>query len=246
MKTLTERTLIYAHRGASAYAPENTLVAFDLAAQMGADGVELDVHFTKDGKVVVIHDPTLDRTSNGQGAILDYTYDELLAFDFGYKFYGERRGVKLPLLSEVYELLSPTGMTVNVEIKASDPNICVACHEIAKQYGMESKVIYSCFDHLQLLKMKEVAPDAFVAPLYAINLLSPWDYCVNMSAKAAHPRQNQIRLFPEYVEECHKRGVRVHPWTVNSEDDMRFLIEAGCDALITNYPDVAKRIVEEI
>ncbi len=246
MKTLTKRTYIYAHRGASGYAPENTLDAFSLAAELGADGVELDVHFTKDGQVVVIHDEKIDRTSNGQGAILDYTYEELLSFDFGCKFYGERRGVKLPLLSDVYELLAPLGLTVNVEIKANDPAICAACHEIALKYDMQDKVIYSSFNHFQLAKMKEVAPDAFVAPLYGFNMLNPWDYCANMNASASHPKKDQIQLLPSYVEECHKRGIRVHPWTVNKEEEMHLLVQAGCDALITNFPDIGKNVVNEI
>ena len=244
MKTLTPRTFIYAHRGASAYAPENTLDAFALAVEMNADGIELDVHFTKDNKVVVIHDEKIDRTSNGQGSVHDYTYDELLAFDFGCKFYGERRGTKLPLLSDVYELLAPTGMTVNVEIKDPNPEICVACHEIALKYEMQDKVIYSSFDHFQLAKMKEIAPDTFVAPLYGFNMLKPWDYCVNMNASASHPRKDQVQLLPSYIEECHQRGVRVHPWTVNKEEEMRILVEMGCDAIITNFPDIAKNIVE--
>ena len=207
MKTLTPKTYVYAHRGASAYAPENTLDAFALAAEMNADGVELDVHFTKDGKVVVIHDEKIDRTSNGQGAVLDYTYDELLAFDFGCKFYGERKGVKLPLLSDVYELLAPTGMVVNVEIKAVDPEICAACHEIAVAYGMEKKVIYSSFNHFHLAKMKEIDPDAFIAPLYGFNMLKPWDYCAMINADASHPRQNQISLLPEYRQKGILQGV---------------------------------------
>ena len=241
MKTLTPKTYIYAHRGASGYAPENTLDAFALAAQMNADGVELDVHFTKDRRVVVIHDEKIDRTSNGQGAVTDYTYEQLLAFDFGCKFYGERRGTKLPLLEEVYELLSPYGMTVNVEIKSTDPEICAACLEIAKKFGMEDKVIYSSFDHFQIARIKELSADAFIAPLYGFNMLNPWDYCKGIGADASHPRQNQIRLLPEYVEKCHAMGIRVHPWTVNDEADMKYLAEAGCDALITNYPDVAKK-----
>ena len=134
-------------------------------------------------------------------------------------------------------------MTVNVEIKAADPEICAACHEIALAYGMEKKVIYSSFNHFQLAEMKKVDPDAFIAPLYGFNMLKPWDYCVNISAAASHPRQNQISLIPEYVEECHKRGIRVHPWTVNEEADMKFLADAGCDAIITNYPDVAKALL---
>ncbi len=239
-KTLTPKTYIYAHRGASGYAPENTLEAFALAADMGADGVELDVHFSKDRQVVVTHDPKIDRVSNGQGAIKDYTLDELRVFDFGFAFYkGERRGIKIPTLDEVYELLAPTGMTVNVEIKSADPEICSACHEIAKKYNMEKKVIYSSFDHFQIAKMKEVAPDSFIAPLYSFNMLKPWDYAKAISAEATHPAYNQIERIPNYVEKCHELGIRVHTWTANDETIMSFLVDEGCDAIITNYPDVA-------
>ena len=239
MPTLTPKTYIYAHRGASGYAPENTLEAFRLAVEQGADGVELDVHFSKDGRIMVIHDALIDRTSNGQGDVTSYTYEELLSFDFGYHFYGECRGIKIPTLDQVYELLAPTGMTVNVEIKSKSPDICLACHELAVKYGMEDKVIYSCFDHMQLLRMREVAPDAFVAPLYSINLIRPWDYCLNMQANASHPMKNQLRLFPEYVERCHALGIRVHPWTANKEEEIQFLLDADCDGIITNFPDLA-------
>ena len=109
MRPLIEKTLIIAHRGACGYAPENTIEAFGLALEMGADGVELDIHLTADGQVVVCHDEKIDRTSNGQGDITSYTLEELRAMDFGYHFYDkERRGIKLSTLSEVYELLSPT------------------------------------------------------------------------------------------------------------------------------------------
>ena len=90
MSTINEKTLVWAHRGASAYRPENTLEAFALAVEMGADGVELDVHITKDGHVVVNHDERIDRTSNGQGYIADYTLEELRCFDFGYKLHAQR------------------------------------------------------------------------------------------------------------------------------------------------------------
>lgn len=134
MKTLTEKTLILAHRGASGYAPENTMEAFELAAKMGADGIELDVHLTADGEVVVCHDEKIDRTSNGQGLITDYTLAELKAFDFGYHFYeGEGKGFKIPTLDEVYGLMSSCGMLVNVEIKSADPEIIRACDAVAER-----------------------------------------------------------------------------------------------------------------
>ncbi len=239
MNRLTEKTLVWAHRGASGYRPENTLEAFALAAELGADGVELDVHFTKDGQVVVIHDEKIDRTSNGQGEVKDYTLDELNLFDFGFKFYGERRGVKIPTLDEVYALLAPTGLTVNVEIKATDADLPAACDRIAKKYNMENKVIYSSFDHLQLVRMKQANSDAVTAPLYGFNLVNPWNYAKDMGAGAVHPRLSLLDKLDNYVDRCHNAGLRVHPWTANTKEDIAYLVSLGCDAVITNYPDVA-------
>ena len=240
MKPLIEKALILAHRGASGYAPENTMEAFKMAAKMGADGIELDVHLTADGQVVVCHDEKLDRTSNGQGIIPSYTLEELKAFDFGFHFYnGERKGIKIPTLDEVYELVAPLGMIVNVEIKSADPAIIPACYAIAKKYGMEEKVIYSSFNHFQIAKMKEYDKNAFIAPLYGFNMLNPWNYCVDIGAQATHPKYNQISLVENYVKECHDRNVRVHVWTANTAEDIRFLLDAGVDAIITNYPDIA-------
>lgn len=245
MARITPKTYIYAHRGASGYAPENTLEAFRLAAEMGAEGVELDVHFSKDGHVMVIHDEKIDRISNGQGRVCDYTREELLAFDFGFQFYKERRGIRIPTLDEVYELLASTGLVVNVEIKSASPDMPAACDAIARKCGMQDRVIYSSFNHLQLVRMKEVDPNAFTAPLYHFNMIRPWDYCLNMQANASHPSQNQLRVFPEYTERCHAMGLRVHPWTINEEEDMRFAFDADCDAIITNYPDIALRLRDE-
>lgn len=245
MRPLIEKTLIIAHRGASAYAPENTMEAFELAAQMGADGIELDIHLTSDGQVVVCHDEKVDRTSNGQGLITSYTLEELRAMDFGYHFYDkERKGIKVPTLDEVYALVAPLGMIVNVEIKSADPAIIPLCHELAKKHGMEKKVIYSSFDHFQIARMKEYDSTAFIAPLYGFNMLNPWNYCVDIGARATHPKHTQIRKLENYVKECHNRGIRVHVWTANTEEEIRFLLDAGVDAIITNYPDVAKKLRE--
>lgn len=243
-KTLVPKTLVWAHRGAFGYAPENTMPAFRMAIDMKADGIELDVHFSKDGKIVVIHDETIDRTSNGQGKVTDYTYEELLAFDFGIKTDAKYKGTKIPTLAEVYELFAPTNLTINIEIKTADPAMPAALDALAKEYGIEDRVLYSSFNHEQIARIQRVNPDAFIAPLYSFNMVKAWDYCKSIPAQASHPNKNQISLYPEYVEECHKLGIRVHPWTVNSEDDMRFLVEQGCDALITNYPDIARKVVD--
>ena len=243
MKPLIEKTLILGHRGACGYAPENTMEAFRLAVEMGADGIELDIHLTSDGQVVVCHDEKIDRTSNGQGEITSYTLDELRALDFGYHFYNkERRGIKIPTLEEVFELVAPTNMIVNVEIKSSDPAIIPVCHELVKRYGMQDRIIYSSFDHFQIERMKKHDPTTFIAPLYSFNMLNPWNYCLDIGAGASHPKHTQLRLNENYVKECHERGIRVHTWTANTEEDIRFLLDAGVDAIITNYPDIALKL----
>ena len=113
-------TEIFAHRGASGYAPENTLEAFRLAMEQGADGIELDVHLTKDGEVVVIHDETLDRTSNGQGKVRDYTLEELKKFSF-HNHIEKYKGVQIPTLKEVLDLVKNSSMKVNIELKTVFP-----------------------------------------------------------------------------------------------------------------------------
>ena len=176
--------------------------------------------------------------------VYDYTYEELLAFDFGIKTDAKYKGTKIPTLAEVYELFAPTNLTINIEIKTADPAMPAALDALAKEYGIEDRVLYSSFNHEQIARIQRVNPDAFIAPLYSFNMIKAWDYCKNIPAQASHPNKNQISLYPEYVEECHKLGIRVHPWTVNNEDDMRFLVEQGCDALITNYPDIARKVVD--
>ena len=246
MKPLTPKTYVWAHRGASGHAPENTLEAFELAAKMGADGVELDVHFTKDGEIVVCHDEKIDRVSNGQGSIPTYTYAELLNLDFGYKFYGEVRGIKIPTLAQVYELLKDTDLAINIEIKSADPSMPAKCIELAKSFGMLDRTIISYFNHFQLVRSREADPSVMIAPLYSFNMVRAWDYCGFLQANAVHPHFNQTIMDNSYVENCHNKNIRVHVWTTNSEADITNMIEAGVDAVITNYPDLAFEIRKNI
>ena len=240
MKPLIEKTLILGHRGASGYAPENTLEAFALAIDMKADGIELDVYFTADKQIVICHDEKIDRTSNGQGLIRDYTLAELKQLDFGYHFYnGERRGIRIPTLDEVFALVAPTDMIINVEIKDGDPEIVKACDELARKYDLQNRIIYSSFNHFQLEVVKETVENAFFAPLYSVNLLKPWNYTLDIGAQAVHPKYLQIYKIPDYIRICHEKGLRVHTWTVNKEEDMQLLLDNGIDIIVTNYPDVA-------
>ena len=111
-----ERTLVWGHRGASGYAPENTMTAFEKAVELGADGIELDVQLTKDGELVVIHDETIDRVSYGSGWVKDFTYAKLIKHNFN-RTHTEYEHAQIPTLEEVYALIKPTDLTINVEIK---------------------------------------------------------------------------------------------------------------------------------
>lgn len=239
MKPIIDKTLIFAHRGASAYEPDNTMEAFDLAHKMGADGIELDVRLTSDGQVVIFHDNTLDRVTNMRGTIPEYTLAELKAMDVGYGFFGgQRKGYKIATLDEVYDLIAPLDMIVNVEIKEKTPEIIKVCADIAKRHKMEEKIIYSCFNHYQIRRVKEEIPNAFIAPLHAFNLLDPWDYCLKIGAKATHPDKDVIKKVPDFVKNCHDKGIRVHVWTADAPEDIQLLLDRGVDVIMTNYPDV--------
>ena len=147
------KTKVWAHRGASAYAPENTLEAFLLAAEQGADGVELDVQLTKDGEMVVVHDEEIDRVSDGSGFVKDYTLAELKILNFN-KTHPEYQDVKIPTLREVYEALKPTGVTINVELKTGIfwyKDLEKKVLELTKEMEMEDRVIYSSFNHAATL-----------------------------------------------------------------------------------------------
>ncbi len=246
-KTLSgDRPTVWAHRGASGHAPENTMEAYRLAMEMGADGVEIDVRFSKDGHIVICHDNVIDRVSNGQGAVESYTLDELKQFDFGCKFYdGDRRGIRIPSLDELYEMIQGNTFMVNVEIKSEAPEMPAALIQKARAFGVEKQIVYSCFNHLQLARLLELDPSALVAPLYGSTLLHMDEYAERMGAWAIHPFQKALTTFPTLAADCHAKGILVNPWTVNSENDLRFCIEAGADGIITNYPDRAVALLNE-
>ena len=243
MGTLNERTLVWAHRGASAYAPENTLAAFALAIEMDADGIELDVHQTADGVVVVCHDESINRTSNGEGEIEKMTLAQLEKFSFYGKFADKYPICKIPTLKEVYELIKPSRLTINVEIKASGTDFVKAVCAVTEECGMKDRVIYSSFTHKNLTDALVFVPDAQVAPLYDTGLADAAVYSKNLGASAVHPSFRELFAVEGYVEKAHELGIRVHPWTVDDEATIDKLVGMGADAVITNKPDVALRFV---
>ena len=231
--------LIYAHRGASGHAPENTLEAFRLAMEMGADGFELDVHMSKDGELVVIHDETLDRTTNGTGLVRDYTLAQLrqLKAGAGMAAYPD---AKIPTLAEVFGLIRDTHHIVNVEIKTDEwfyPQIEEKCLELAREMGVEERIIYSSFNHFTLMKLRKLKPDVKLGMLFGDIMLRPWEYAQPLQVDFLHPMKMNIYV-PQFAEDAREAGYGINMWTINDEETIRLCLEKDV-GIITNYPDLA-------
>ena len=232
-------SLIYGHRGASGYAPENTLEAFRLAMEMGADGFELDVHMSKDGALVVIHDESVDRTTDGTGLVRDLTLAQLKALDasFGMETY---KGAKIPTLDEVFDLIRDTRHIVNVEVKTDEwfyPQIEEKCLALAKEKGVEDRVIYSSFNHYTLMKLRQLKPDAKLGMLFGDIMVNPWEYARQLHVDYLHPMKMNIWV-PGFAEGAAEAGFGINMWTINDPETMALCLETGA-GIITNYPDVA-------
>lgn len=240
-------TQVLAHRGASFAAPENTMPAFEAAVAAHADGVELDVHLTSDGEVVVIHDGTVNRTTNGTGKVHDMPFAQLRALDASMGKAGFS-GARIPTLEEVYRLLQPTGLQVNVELKeeAYDHGFTIIPKVLAleEKCGMQGRVFYSSFNHYALREMKQRSREIRTGLLYAAALVDIWGYAAAVPADAIHPNFTALRD-PNVVPRCHEAGIAVRPWTVNEEEDLRDMFSQGVDAVITNDPALALRLRAE-
>ena len=212
-----EKTKVWAHRGASGYAPENTLDAFRKAVEMGADGIELDVQMTKDGELVVIHDETIDRVSNGKGWVKDYTYEELKKFNFN-KTHQEYTKEEIPTLEQVYRLIKPTNLTINVELKTGIvfyPGIEERVLELTERLGMKEHVIYSSFNHYTIRKIKELDPQAKTGMLYEDGIIDAVDY----ACEKYHVRNGKEL---EYIWECYMDAVKQKEKFEQNSDDIDY------------------------
>jgi glycerophosphoryl diester phosphodiesterase len=249
---------VWAHRGASAYAPENTLVAFEKAVEMHADGVETDVHLTLDGELVISHDETLERVSNGHGKIPDKTLKELKELDFSYGREGFK-DVRMLTMREFLEFMKGNDLYMDIEMKYSgtrwdETNEKMAA--MAKEFGMEDRIIYSSFRPEPLLKLQKMTTSG-VGFLYDYeeNLEEPgkkilaegslWQFTANHGFDAIHPDYTYI-YNPEMTEFCKEKGILMNPWTIDKERVMKACYEVGVNAVITNKPDLALKVRREV
>lgn len=239
-----ERPKIWAHRGASGYYPENTMPAFEKAVEMGADGIELDIQLTRDNQIVVLHDEWIDRTSDGKGWLKDFSLEELRRYNFNRTHPKEGR-LCIPTMQEVFELIRPTNLRINIELKTG-----IVFYEqleekilgLTKEMGMEDRVIYSSFNHYTIKKIRELEPGAQTGFLYSDGTMDMPQYAKRYGVNALHPALYNLQ-YPHFLEECRQDGLKVHVWTVNEPEHMELCCRYGVDAIITNYPDRALEIV---
>ncbi len=241
-----DRPLNFAHRGASHEAPENTLAAFLLAAELGADGIELDVQLSKDGEVVVIHDFVLETTTNGQGPVSNRTLAELKELDAGSSFDPVFADQRIPTLQEVIEAVGRQ-LLLNIELKTKskrDDALAQAIVRIVEEHHLLDRIVVSSFNPLALRQVRNLNPWIPLGLLYApdqpLILRRPWSRHL-VHPEALHPHHSTIDQ--QYVRWAKAQGYRVHTWTVDDPGRMWQLMRQGVDIIITNQPDQLRQVL---
>ena len=248
-----------AHRGASTLAPENTIEAFRLAVEAGAGGLELDVHMTRDGHIVVIHDATVDRTTNGSGAVSEMTLDELRRFDAGHNFSPDGgstrpyrgRGVWVPTLGEVLEEFP--GVAVNIEIKAGTPGIEETVLGILRDANALGRALVVSTPHAIVKRFRKIssghistgASRCEIGVFYILSRLR-LERLVRPAYEALQVpllHRGILVVTPRFIRAAQARGVRVDVWTINQAEEMRRLLDLRVDVIMTDRPGTLAEVL---
>ena len=245
-----KKPILLVHRGFSGTYPENSPLAFEMAVEKtDADGFESDVHITKDGKLVIFHDATLERTSNGTGCIKDHTYEELLALDIGAWKSPEFAGQHIWTFDQLLEFCRETKKLLNMELKNYEvfyEGLEQRVIDAVCAHQMQDQVFVSSFNHISMQRFKELCPEIKTGLLYDKPYLDMASYVERSNADNMHPRYMLLQYQPELMELFHGRGMGVNTWTVNDEENMRDMMARGVDAIISNYPDLLCRVAGEV
>ena len=244
--------VVIGHRGASAYYPENTMSAFKAAYDMGAEMIELDILLSKDGIPVVIHDETLDRTTNGTGFVADYTLKELRKLDAGHWFGQEHSGEQIPTLEEVIEFAKGK-IALNIEIKTEavtdelSGGIEEKALNLVKKHGIEEYVLFSSFDYRAISHLKELDVDISVALLYEKRQSArriPSKLIRDYNADAFNCSHRQFSK--KWSEDAQKHDIPVFVYTVNKQRQMKKVIRRGASGIFSDKPDLLKKVVDNM
>ncbi len=236
------RPILLAHRGDLAHAPENTLPSFQQAIQKGADGVELDAKLTSDGHVVVIHDTTVDRTSDGKGKVASLTLDAIRKLDAGSWFNEKFKGTQIPLLEEVFETVGKDKL-INIELTnystPRDGLVDKVC-ELIKRHGNYQQIIFSSFFASNLKRCEQLLPEIPRGLLAMPGIVGIWTRSFGFmfgEYQALHPHISSVSR--EQIQRVHRLKRRVHVWTANLPEEVSKLKEMGVDGIFTDDPAMA-------
>ncbi len=232
-----DRPLLIAHRGASGEAPENTMAAFRLALEQGADLLEMDVHLAADGSLVVLHDPTVDRTTDGHGLVGQLTLDQIKALDAGSWFSPQYEAERIPTLEDVLQWAAGR-VALAIEIKRDGPirypGIEAAIVERLRRFDMVRSAAVISFDHAAVLRTKQLCPEVAGGVLFACSPVVPFSLALEARAEAILP--HWANLSREMVSQAHARGLAVSTWVADDEPALRWILSLKVDAVATNYP----------
>jgi glycerophosphoryl diester phosphodiesterase len=238
------KTKIIGHRGGAAGFPENTLVAFKKAVELGADGVEFDVQLTKDGEVVVIHDELIDRTMTGSGLVKEHTLKELRQMSAGEFFSPDFKSEKIPTLAEVLEVVQDLEV-INIELKnyLPYPKLEEKVLKLVDQFEIREKVIISSFNHYSLQKIKKLQPEIRTGALLMAKIINPADYAFKRAFNALH--LHFLTADQEIIDKSHFMGMQVNVYTVNFPESVIELLEKGVDMIMTDDLEMAIELKDE-
>ena len=237
---------IFAHRGFSGYYPENTMLAFQkVAEETVADGIELDIQLTKDGEIVIMHDEMLDRTTNGSGWLKDHTLEELKMLSVGVNVKGFFPRQTIPTLREYFTWLKTTKLITNIELKTSYfeyEGIEEKLIAMVKEFGLEDQIWYSSFNHYTVARIKKLMPEAKCGLLTDTWLMNIGEYAASQGAASVNAR-TYFCAKEGVAADLHAHNIALQAWTPNDAEMKQELVEAGVDVLITNYPDIAAKVL---
>ncbi|MCS5635840.1 MAG: glycerophosphodiester phosphodiesterase [Myxococcota bacterium] len=252
--------LILGHRGAAGVAPENTLPAFRRGLADGAHMLESDIHVTRDGVPVLIHDPEVDRTTGGHGAVIDFDFAELRDLDAGWAFESAAeggfpfrgQGIRIPSLREAFEAFPESAF--NLEIKAPEPNLVPDVLKLVREFEREERTLLVAGDDGIQARLRAEMARSGTAPALGASLSDIVEIVRAASEGRPHASDSmaiQVPLdfagnrlvTPMLIDHCHGRDVQVHVWTINEADTMRELLAVGVDGIVTDLPGVMAQVI---
>lgn len=244
-KMLNQPPLNIAHRGFSGRFPENTMLAFEKAYETGVDGIELDVQMSKDQELVIIHDSTVDRTTDGTGYVKDLTLEEIRRLDAGAHDERVMEREPVPTLEEYLEWAADKELLTNIELKTNIfeyPGIEQKVIQLVEAHQMEDRLVCSSFNHFTIQRMKELHPALRCGLLCSDWVVGMGRYTRELGIECVHPAFYMLKN-TDYVKELQDKGLDIHTWTINKEEWMREAMDAGVTSIITNFPDRLKAVL---